>query len=143
MDYMATYPESIIRFYASDMILSVDSDAAYLVLPKAKSRIAGFYYLTDRDSSYYNSPILVVCKTLKNVVASAAEAETGGLFLNGQEIVNLRYILTSLNHPQPPTPLKTDNTTSTGFVHANIRMKNQKHGTCVFTGFAKKWHTNI
>ena len=82
MDYMATYPESIIQFYASDMILSVDSDAAYLVLPKAKSRIAGFYYLTDRDSSYYNSPILVVCKTLKNVVASAAEAETGGIFLN-------------------------------------------------------------
>ena len=123
---MATYPESIIRFYASDMILSVDLDAAYLVLPKAKSRIAGFYYLTDRDLSYYNSPILVVCKTLKNVVASAAEAETGGLFLNGQEIVNLRHILISLNHPQPPTPLKTDNTTSTGFVHSNIKMKKSK-----------------
>ncbi len=77
---MATYPESIIRFYASDMILSVDSDAAYLVLPKAKSRIAGFYYLTDRDSSYYNSPILVVCKTSKIIVVSAAKAETGGQF---------------------------------------------------------------
>ena len=42
MDYAATYPDVYIRYYASDMVLHVDSDAAYLVTPKAKSRIAGF-----------------------------------------------------------------------------------------------------
>ena len=36
MDYAATYPDISIRYYASDMILHVDSDAAYLVAPKAK-----------------------------------------------------------------------------------------------------------
>ena len=37
MDYVNTYPNPKIHFYASDMILHVDSDAAYLVGPKAKS----------------------------------------------------------------------------------------------------------
>ena len=39
MDYAATYPDVFIRYYASDMVLHVDSDSAYLVAPKAKSRI--------------------------------------------------------------------------------------------------------
>ena len=33
MDYLATYPNAYIRYYASDMILNIDSDAAYLVAP--------------------------------------------------------------------------------------------------------------
>ena len=37
MDYAATYPNIKVRYYASDMKLFVDSDAAYLVLPNAKS----------------------------------------------------------------------------------------------------------
>ena len=41
MDYVHTYPNAYIRFYTSDIILHVDSDAAYLVAPKARSRIAG------------------------------------------------------------------------------------------------------
>ena len=36
LDYVATYPNPILRFYASDMILKAESDAAYLVLPKAR-----------------------------------------------------------------------------------------------------------
>ena len=41
MDYLHTHPDARIRFYASDMIIYVDSDAAYLLAEKAKSRIAG------------------------------------------------------------------------------------------------------
>ena len=37
MDYLNTYPDAYIRFYASNMVLCVDSDAAYLVAPKAQS----------------------------------------------------------------------------------------------------------
>ena len=46
LDYVATYPHPILRFYASDMILTAESDAAYLVLPKARSRAAGFFTST-------------------------------------------------------------------------------------------------
>ena len=45
LDYVATYPNSILRFYASDIILTGGSDAAYLVLPKARSRAAGIFIL--------------------------------------------------------------------------------------------------
>ena len=41
MDYAATYPDTYIMYYTSNMILHVDSVAAYLVLPKARSRISG------------------------------------------------------------------------------------------------------
>jgi hypothetical protein len=51
LDYAATHPNATIRYYASDMILKADTDAAYLVLPKARSRVAGHYYLYQSDYS--------------------------------------------------------------------------------------------
>ena len=45
LDYLATYPNAKLRFYAGNMKLHFESDAAYLVLPGAKSRIAGYFYL--------------------------------------------------------------------------------------------------
>ena len=105
MDYAATYPNSIIRYYASDMILHIESDAAYLVLPNARSRVAGHFYLSShppaqgKPSPQHNGPLLTECKTLKNVVASAAETETGGLFHNAQAAVPIRHRLEALDHP--------------------------------------------
>ena len=68
------------------MVLSIDSDAAYLVLPKAKSRIAGYYHLSDHlsktNQSKLNGAILVEYKVLKYVVSSSAEAKTAGIFHN-------------------------------------------------------------
>ena len=46
LDYVATYSNPILRFHASDMVLTAESDATYLVLPKAKSRAAGYFYLS-------------------------------------------------------------------------------------------------
>ena len=43
LDYVNTYSNTALRFYASDMQLLVDSDAAYLVLPKARSQIVGYF----------------------------------------------------------------------------------------------------
>ena len=31
--------------------------------------------------------------------------------------IKIRVILEAMNHPQPPTPIKTDNYTSTGFIY--------------------------
>ena len=130
MDYLATYPNAFIRYRASDMILNVDSDAAYLVLPGARSRIAGFYQLTNTPSSstppMLNAPILVECKTLRHVVTSAAEAETSAAYHNAQEIIHIRRLLKSLGHQQPLTPLKVDNSTTNSFVHRNINQKRSK-----------------
>jgi hypothetical protein len=37
MDYLHTYPHTVICYYASDMILKIRSNTAYLVQPKARS----------------------------------------------------------------------------------------------------------
>jgi hypothetical protein len=48
MDYLHTYPDAVIRYYASDMILKTTTDAAYLVQPKARSRVAAFFRLAQQ-----------------------------------------------------------------------------------------------
>ena len=112
------------------MVLRVDTDAAYLVMPKSRSRIAGYFYLGHLKHNpvpnHLNGAILVECKTLRHVVASAAEAEVGGVFHNAQTAIPIRNMLTRLGHIQPPTPIKTDNSTANSFVHDNINLKKSK-----------------
>ena len=110
LDYAATFPNMKLRYVASDMILHVDSDAVYLVQDGAHSRITGHYILSNYPPpapqlplKTPNAPILIKCKTLRHVVASAAEAETGGLFHNDQTILHLRVLLEAIGHKQPPT----------------------------------------
>ena len=54
MDYLHTYPNAVIRFHASDMILKTTVDTAYLVLPKAHSRAAAHYHLGWHDGDRVN-----------------------------------------------------------------------------------------
>ena len=128
LDYAATRPDAKIRFYASDMILLTDSNAAYLVLPNAKSRAAGYYYLSKLGiNPPLNGPIWIECRTLPLVASSAAEVEIGALFINTQRIIPIRLMLEEIGHPQPgPTPLKTDNSTAIGFCHKTIKHKKSK-----------------
>ena len=89
MDYCAIYPSVTIRYRASDMIMHVDSEAAYLVAAGAKSRIAGHYFLSNSAGILKNPPFHVVCKILHHVVASVAKAEKAGTFFNAQDIIYL------------------------------------------------------
>ena len=128
LNYCATYPNVHLRYHASDMILNIDSDAAYLVAPGAKSRVAGYFQLNSnrRSNPNVNAAILIECKTLRHVVASLAEAETAGVCHNAQRAIPIRYMLIQLGHPQPPTPIKIDNETATNFFHNNITKKRSK-----------------
>jgi len=113
------------------MVLNIDTDAAYLVLPKAKRRLAGYFYMGHRRGKILpytklNGAILVECKTIAHVVSSAAEAETAGVYHNAQVCVPIRRILEALGHVQPPTPIKTENATAHGFTYDNINQKRSK-----------------
>lgn len=115
------------------MILHLETNAAYLEQPEANSRIAGYYYLSNHPpkppqipTPPCNGPLHIICKTLRHVVASTAEAETAGLFFNTQEALPICYLLSKLGHPQPPTPIKTDNATALAFIKANMRQKRSK-----------------
>ena len=127
LDYMWTHPDAIIRYRASDMILNVHSDTSYLSAPKARSRVGGYFFLRslphDGDWIKLNGAIHVTCTILKLVAASAAEAELGALFLNAQEAKVFRLVLAKLGHPQPPTPIHIDNTTTVGIINNTIKLQ--------------------
>ena len=130
MDYAATYNSASIGYHASDMLLEVDSDASYLVLPKARSRYAGYFRLLDKEDtpnrSIHNGAVLIECKTIRHVVSSAVEAETKGVFENAKKVIAMRHLLTDMGHPQKQTIINTDNTTTVGFVNKNIQLKKSK-----------------
>jgi hypothetical protein len=52
-----------------------------------------------------------------------AEAELGALFLNAQEAKAMQLVLEELGHPQPPTPIHIDNTTTVGIVNNTIKQQ--------------------
>ena len=113
------------------MILKVESDAAYLVLPKACSRAAGFFYLTNKPTTKphptVNGAVLIECTTLFHVVSSAAEAEVGALFHNARQAIPICHLLVHIGHPQPPTTIITDNSTAQSFIYDNIHQKRSKY----------------
>ncbi len=59
-------------------------------------------------------------------MSSAAEAELGAIFINAKEAVYLRQILTEMGHPQPRTPIQTDNSTAEGVINQKIQPKRTK-----------------
>ena len=133
MDYLATHPDAVIRFHASGMVLCVVSDAAYLVSPDARSRCAGYFFLSDHSTTTppqtpSNGAVHVLCKTIRGVPASAAEAETLGLFVNAHEAIPMITALEEMGHKQPlaGNPLETDNSTADGILKAQVRMKGSK-----------------
>ena len=116
LDYCATYPNVGLRYHKSDIILHIDADASYLVAPYAKSRFTGLFQLTPNSSTHFNNVlILIVCKTLKYVATSSTECETAAVFHNAQRAIPICYILQQLGHPQPPTPITLDNSSTHNF----------------------------
>jgi hypothetical protein len=57
---------------------------------------------------------------------SAAEAECGGLYMNAKEVVPMRITLEELYHPQPATPIRTDNSTADGIMNKTVKQKQSK-----------------
>ena len=43
LDYKATHPDAVVRFYTSDMVLNLHSDASYLSAGQGRSRAGGFF----------------------------------------------------------------------------------------------------
>ena len=80
----------------------------------------------DDQDIQLNGNIHITCAILKLVAASAAEAELGALFLNTQEARIIRLTLLELGHPQPPTPIHVDNTTTVGIVNNTIKRQRSR-----------------
>jgi len=107
--------------------LQVHSDDRYASEKRARSRAGGHFFLSNNSSSTPNNgAILTISTIIKAVMSSATEAELGALFLHAKEAVFNRQILTKIGHPQPPTPIQTDNTTVEAVVNNRIQPKRLK-----------------
>jgi hypothetical protein len=103
LKYLALHPDAVIRFCASDRVLNIHLDASYLSLPKARSRACGHFFMGSipREGKFIklNGAFHTLCSILQFVVASAAEAELGALFMNCQEGMIFKATLEHLGHP--------------------------------------------
>ena len=79
MDYAHLHHNDVIRYCASNMQLHINSDAAYLVLPNARSWGADHLYLSNKidntrviPSSTPNELILTERVTLRNIILAVA-----------------------------------------------------------------------
>ena len=133
LNYAATHPDATVRFYASMMILHIHSDASYLSETGARSRVGGFFFLNGNDNTDPTSPappingaIHINSNILKNIMSSAAEAETSGLFHNAQDACPICTTLIEMGYPQPPTPIQTDNKCAEGIANDTVKQRRSK-----------------
>ena len=88
IDYLVTHPYANIRYYASNMIINVQSDVSCLSATNSKIRAAGHFFLgwkpQDKHPIHLNGAIFTLCHILNFVAASSAEAELGALFLKAK-----------------------------------------------------------
>ena len=68
LNYIASNPEGTIIYRASDMIISCESDATYLVVSKSQSRAGGYHYLGNKAGTQFNGLIYVLAKIIKAVM---------------------------------------------------------------------------
>eukprot|EP00804_Cyclotella_cryptica_P005170 CCRYP_014218-RA/>CCRYP_014218-RA protein AED:0.46 eAED:0.46 QI:0/-1/0/1/-1/1/1/0/194 len=109
------------------MVLAAHSDASYLSEMNARSHAGGHFFLSE--NKHYptnNRAVLTIVQIIKAIMSSAAEAELGALYINAHEVIPLRHLLIEMGHPQPPTPIQTDNSTALGVVNNTIQPKHTK-----------------
>jgi hypothetical protein len=138
LNYAASHPDAVLRYIASDMYLWVESDASFLSEPKSRSCYAGHFFLSDRPKDPTKAPkptdppptdngaILNPTHVFKQIVSSASEAESGGVFYNGKEACPIRTTLNELGFEQGPTPIKTDNSVAEGIANDTVKQRRSK-----------------
>ena len=75
-------------------------------------------------------------------MASAAEAEYGALFLNGQSAVLIRTKLIEMHHSQPPTLIQDDNSTAVGINNKSSKKNPPRQWICFFVGYRIEFSRN-
>eukprot|EP00957_Ditylum_brightwellii_P128527 9803600-Ditylum_brightwellii.AAC.1 len=130
LNYCATFLNAVVQFNAHDMVLHIHSDASYMSAEEVRSQAGGRFYLSAASAdptkqlatpSPPNGPVHTVCKVICNIMSSAAEEEIGALYVNTRKDEELRLALKEMGHPQPPTPVMTDNSMACGIANKMVK----------------------
>ena len=135
LDYLSTNPSATIQYRAGGMALYIHMDTSYFSVSKARSRASGVFFLADtvlntqfmeNYEPIMNRLVHIVCKMMKNIIASTAETELGVIFICGQDDVPVRTALIEIIHPRPSTPIQVDNSTAIGIESVQSSSTNPK-----------------
>ena len=105
------------------MQLPIHSNASYLSVAQARSRTSGVHFLSkgppdpDNPEGFMpatNGILLVMCNIMHNIMASAAEAEYGTIFVNAQTSVPIRTTHSETVWKQGPTAIQVEISTVVG-----------------------------
>ena len=100
-----------------------------------RSRAGGHYFLGDArpdmttpptNRPRLNGPIHSVLQIMPNVMGSAAKADIGASYINGQEDIPIRTLIRELGQPQPATPIQVNSSTANGFSNGTVKLKRSK-----------------
>jgi hypothetical protein len=81
---------------------------------------------SDTKDLANNEAVLNTTQIIKAIMSSAAEAELGALYINACKAAPMRNLLHEMGHPQPPTPMQSDNSTALEVVNSNIQPSRTK-----------------
>jgi hypothetical protein len=94
LDYLAINSEAKVRYYASNMVMNIHSDASYLSETGVGSRACKHFFMEWMPKSgepiKINGAFYVNATILKFVVVSVVEAKLGALFHNCQDGIIFR-----------------------------------------------------
>ena len=81
MDYLATYPDRIFEYHVINMIVNIEDESSYNVLPKACSCAANWFIFVHGPAKVHKPmnhfPLHMMYNTIKNFISSTSKAETG------------------------------------------------------------------
>jgi len=78
--------------------------------------------LGSKDRTSFNGAIYVLARVIKNIMASAMEAEVSALYENAQKIMEFWQTLEDMEQ----TLIRTDNKTACGIVNGTMKQKRSK-----------------
>ena len=85
LDYCATYPDDVIVYHSSDMIMTAHSDTGFNKEKKSRSRAGDHIFISKNEPiPRWNGPILTIAKIMVYVLSLAAELGTSALFLTAK-----------------------------------------------------------
>ena len=130
LNYLASNPHAEIKYRARGMQLAIHYNASYLSVSQSRRRASGVHFIrkgppnpnnTEDFVPTVNIILLVVCKIMRNIMASVAEAKYGTIFVNYQISVPNRTTLTEMRRKQVPTAIQVDNYTAVGIATKEFR----------------------
>jgi hypothetical protein len=138
LQYVASWPDAVITYRASDMRLIVYADASYLSESEGRSRAGGIHFLGTKGPPAAQPPngtINCLSSIIRVVCSSAAEAEYASVFLNATLAESTRSTLTELGYPQDPTPILTDNAAA-----ISLSNRSERHSRAKGTAIDMRFH---